>query len=156
MVGRYSKRLIMNRGVKGNIEENTLTLTNTNGDTQSFEVASKGEKRKMNVESRGQTTFTYNFKNGVTVSITTPGETTAPYYIFVSEGGTQVYKGKIASKGDTDALIVALKEQTEKEPEEDPTALEGGKNRKKTIRRKRVSRKKPTKLSRRRKFTHSK
>jgi hypothetical protein len=145
----------MHTNVTADIEENTLTLKNGKGETQSFEVKGK-TTRKLNVESRGETTFRYDFPNGVTVSITTPGETRGPYSILVSKDKTKVYEGRLASKADADALIRALKEQGEKEPEEDPTPLEGGKNKKKTIRRKRISRKKPAKLSRRRKFTHSK
>jgi hypothetical protein len=145
----------MNQGVTADIEENTLTLTNGKGETQSFEVKGK-TTRKLNVESRGETTFRYDFPNGVTVSVTTPGETRGPYSILVSKDKTKVYEGRLASKADADRLIIALQKIAEQEIPGDPTALEGGKNRKKTIRRKRVSRKKPAKLSRRRKFTHSK
>lgn len=144
----------MHTKVTADIEENTLTLKNGEGETQSFEIKGK-TTRKLNVESRGETTFRYDFPNGVTVSITTPGETRGPYSILVSKDKTKVYEGRLASKADADRLIIALQKIAEQEIPGDPTALEGGK-RKKTIRRKRVSRKKPTKLSRRRKFTHSK
>lgn len=146
----------MHTNVTADIEENTLTLKNGKGETQSFEVKGK-TTRKLNVESRGETTFRYVFPNGVTVSITTPGNLNpgGSFVIEVSKDKTKVYEGRLASKADADRLIIALQKIAEQEIPGDPTALEGGK-RKKTIRRKRVSRKKPAKLSRRRKFTHSK
>ena len=145
----------MNTKVTADIEENTLTLKNGKGETQSFEVKGK-TTRKLNVESEGETTFRYDFPNGVTVSVTTPGETRGPYSILVSKDKTKVYEGRLASKADPDRLIAALQKIAEQEIPGDPTALEGGKNKKRTIRRRRVSRKKPAKLSRRRKFTHPK
>ncbi len=142
MVGRYSKRLIMNYGVTANVEGDTLTLTDGEGNTKTFEVVSKGEKRKLDIRESGRTKFTYEFKNGVTVTIITGGSVHSITVTTKNES----YSGSIDDEDNLNALIIALQKQTEKKPQ-------GGK-RKKT--RKQVSRKKPAKLSRRRKFTHSK
>lgn len=140
----------MNRDVTATIEGNTLTLTNGNGKTASFEVKGKTQ-RKIDISSSGRTTFRYPFPNGVTVSVTQSGDVAS---IAVSKGGKSEYAGSLVSRKVSDDLIVALKKKGEEEQEQDPTALEGGKKKKRKTRK--ISRKKPAKLSRRRKFTHSK
>lgn len=135
----------MNRGVTANLEEDTLTLTNQEGQTQTFEVVSNGDERKLDIKQSGRTTFTYNFQNGVQVEVITPGDFSlgGSFVIKVSEKETQAYIGKLAN-GQGDPLIIALQKQTEKKP---PVVhvVHGGKNKKKTIRR---SKKKQSKKSR--------
>ena len=120
----------MNYGVTGNVEGDTISLTNEEGQTQTFEVKGKNE-RKIDIRQSGRTTFTYEFPNGVTVSIRTGG---SAHSITVTKDKIPVYTGSLVSKEVTDALIEALLKK----------ATEGGK-RKKTIRR---SKKKQSKKSR--------
>jgi hypothetical protein len=124
----------MNYGVTANIEGDTLTLTNQEGQTQTFEVKGKNE-RKIDIRQSGRTTFTYEFPNGVTVSIRTGGSV---HSITVTKDQKPVYTGSLVSKEVTDALIEALLKK----------ATEGGK-RKKTIRRSKKKRSKKTSKGRR-------